>query len=411
MSGVGVGFTLQPDEEFLALCAALLEHADYAELAPETLWRRRDDGAFVENGFHVEVGRIVDRAGVAVVSHGVGLSLGTLDDADEPRLSAWLARLAKDAARFRFRWASDHLGATHIGGLHLQLPVPVPMTAAHAAATRRRLARLAAAVGAPAAVETTANHFVLGDPLDEPAFVAACTEGAGVVLDLHNVWTMAQNLGFDVDAYLSRLPLDRVVEIHVSGGSESDPRWLPSGRSVRLDSHDGAVPEAVWSLLAAWAPRCPRLQGVTLERMEGTVDDDTVPLLREELARVRKLVDTLAAAALPPVADNRPAAASVQVARPRSLDERAYAEALCASDPAAALTALGAVVDEDGARVTGLLVAKLRFERVIQGSRAAAARFHEDPAGFAAAFRRYHAAVAPTALTPAEEAAAFLGFA
>jgi uncharacterized protein (UPF0276 family) len=41
---------------------------------------------------------------------------------------------------------------------------------------------------------------------------------------------MAVNFGFDPDDYVRRLPLDRVLEIHVSGGTLSSDRWLSSGR-------------------------------------------------------------------------------------------------------------------------------------------------------------------------------------
>jgi hypothetical protein len=62
---------------------------------------------------------------------------------------------------------------------------------------------------------------------------------------------------------------------------------------------------------------------------------------------------------------------------------------------------------EDGVRMTALLVARLRFERLIQGSLEAGAWFERDPAGFSAAFRRYHHDVPPTALFPPQEAQLF----
>ena len=82
-----------------------------------------------------------------------------------------------------------------------------------------------------------------------------------------------------------------MIEIHVSGGSESDPAWLRSGKSMRLDSHDGAVPEPVWDLLERALPLCSNLRGVTLERMEGTVEAEHVPLLEQELRRIRRTVE------------------------------------------------------------------------------------------------------------------------
>ena len=100
--------------------------------------------------------------------------------------------------------------------------------------------------------------------------------------------------------------------------------------------------------------------------------------------------------------------------------EELVAGALVSSDPRAALAAaaadpaLGADLRgrlagaaPDGVRIAGLLVAKLRFERLVQGSRAARGWFDHDPAGFARAFRRYHGEVAPRAEGPVQEAHAF----
>lgn len=100
--------------------------------------------------------------------------------------------------------------------------------------------------------------------------------------------------------------------------------------------------------------------------------------------------------------------------------EAVMARALGALDPWASLQeALGdpslpanlrealACVEEDGLRISGLLVAKLRFERLTNGSTVLARWFEEDPQGFTAAFRRYHASVPSTALFPSDEVAGF----
>ncbi len=100
--------------------------------------------------------------------------------------------------------------------------------------------------------------------------------------------------------------------------------------------------------------------------------------------------------------------------------ERTVARALRAADPAAALRTASddaTLPDDlraalrraapDGVRLAALLVARLRFERLMRGSDRAAARFERDPRGFADAFRRYHAEVAPTAFLPRDEAGLF----
>lgn len=100
--------------------------------------------------------------------------------------------------------------------------------------------------------------------------------------------------------------------------------------------------------------------------------------------------------------------------------ERVLADALRAEDPLAALrTELArspaplrnwleaACSNEAGLRITALLCARLRFERLLHGHGQAAALFEQDPERFARTFRGYHRAVAPTAHGPRAEAALF----
>jgi hypothetical protein len=100
--------------------------------------------------------------------------------------------------------------------------------------------------------------------------------------------------------------------------------------------------------------------------------------------------------------------------------ERRLAEILLARDPAAALAAAArdralpaplrrafAAASPDGVRLAALLVARLRFERLLRACPEGEEAFAADPARFTALFRRYHQAVPPTAFFPAGEAALF----
>jgi hypothetical protein len=92
----------------------------------------------------------------------------------------------------------------------------------------------------------------------------------------------------------------------------------------------------------------------------------------------------------------------------------ALLRALTAPDPSEALHRLAADlsledrallshVDPDGLRLSGKLVAKLRFERLIRSSAELEAAFDRDPAGFAARFREYQNKAPSGAYFPAEE--------
>ncbi len=274
------------------MCDALFrEEADYLEVAPETTWRTDESGCFIPNGYHDAFAELHDATGIPLVAHGVGWSPGTVVR-DPGRTTNWLDRIAADHARLGFRWYTDHLGATELDGLELTLPMPLPMTPEMARIVAASLGSLQVIVP-DVGLENSVFYFHLGDPLGEPEFLRSILAAprTHLLLDLHNVYTTAVNAGFEPERYIERLPLERVIEIHVSGGSYSEPTWLPSGRALRLDSHDSAVPEEVWRLLDWTLPRCPHLRGVTLERMEGTVEAGDVPLLREELRRVRRATE------------------------------------------------------------------------------------------------------------------------
>jgi len=103
--------------------------------------------------------------------------------------------------------------------------------------------------------------------------------------------------------------------------------------------------------------------------------------------------------------------------------EEILARVMAAPDPVAALTAAArdrklparlrralASCDVDGVRLTALLCAKLRFERLLRASDEAEWLFNRDPAAFSELFQRYHQAVPPTAFFPAAEAELFRRF-
>ena len=96
------------------------------------------------------------------------------------------------------------------------------------------------------------------------------------------------------------------------------------------------------------------------------------------------------------------------------------AEAMTAIDPAQSLAEAAADsslsaeyrqalhhASPEGVRLSALLVAKLRFEALINFSARAAAAFADDAQGFTDLFRRYHAEVTPCHRFPSEDARRF----
>ncbi|ACY17232.1 hypothetical protein [Haliangium ochraceum] len=83
------------------------------------------------------------------------------------------------------------------------------------------------------------------------------------------------------------------------------------------------------------------------------------------------------------------------LAEDASLPEELRAAARCASGQGTGLA------------LSALLIARLRFEMLMQGSTWAAGQFERDPAAFAALFRAYHRARPSRGYGPACEAACF----
>lgn len=354
-----VGFVLAPDPEWLGLIRPLIPRVELFVVTPETLWKPVQDGLRA-NSYHREFLELRQFTGRPFAAHSVAMSPGS---PTSPRRDIWLRRMREDHAHFSFAWWTDHHGVTELHGRNHALPRPLIPSDGAVDLARRTLDEMASVV--PLVGLETSWFAQLGSSATEEArFLRDCTASHGVLLDLHNLWAMATNLRFDVVAYLEALGLERVIEIHVSGG-----RAARDG--TRLDSHDTAVPEPVFQLLEQVAPRCPALRAITLERFERTVGPEDVPVLAGELDRIRAVSRRCQTGSLPD-GEPRPVSAGPTTTPPMS-------------------------------RLEEGLIAKLRFERLIQGDDEAHDLFDRDPQQFVALFRRYDLEIAGRAWFPNQE--------
>lgn len=227
-----------------------------------------------------------------LLGHGVSFSL--LSGRWEARQERYLERLRDELAARRHRHFSEHLGFATAAPFVQGTPLPQPWTEGTLRVGRDRLARLAAVAaeaGVPVGIE---NLALVGSPADaraQCAFLGELLRGEQfLVLDVHNLCTQSCNTGLAATTLLHALPLERVREVHVSGGSWSTPRCRP-GVPFRRDTHDEAVPESVMEVLAAALPLCPRTEAVIFERIGGTLgSEEEVRRFREDAEKIRALV-------------------------------------------------------------------------------------------------------------------------
>jgi uncharacterized protein len=261
-----VGLSLMPQAAFSRAAAPLFE-AQQVEIVEWTV-----DIGWMGRPLPPWLAGVLEAFGGAgrLLGHGTGLSL--LSARLDGRQRRWLDQLRAEVAARPYRAISEHFGWMTTAGMVWGPPLPPPNQRGVLALGRDRMLRLAdAAGGVPVGLENLALALGPRDVHAQPDLIEALLDGVDgyLHLDLHNLWCQAVNFGEDPLALLLRYPLHRARVLHISGGS-----WAEAGgRRFRRDTHDGAVPPAVWGLLAHALARTPHAEAVVLERMGSEFGD------------------------------------------------------------------------------------------------------------------------------------------
>ena len=234
--------------------------------------------------------RIAARYPVAL--HGVGLSIGSVDPLDPSYLSELRALRERTGAG----WVSDHIAWTGVNGKHGHDLYPVPFTEECLRHIARRVHQVQDVLGAPLVLENPSTYLQFsGSTLSEPEFIAAllAETGARLLLDVNNVYVNAVNHGFDAFAYLRRLPLERVAQLHLAGHGVVAARG-PDGRDAShlLDTHAGPVAPEVWALFE----EAVRLGARAPVLLEWDADIPAFDVVHAEALRARVFIERALAA-------------------------------------------------------------------------------------------------------------------
>ena len=280
--GIGLGYQVQLRDYI----ETRRERFDFLEIVPDILWTDLGHGHRPRyRDIASEVSFIRALASVMpVVPHSIGLSIGSAHRFEREHVE----QMARWFDWLRFPWHSDHLAFHLTEGesqeINLNLTMPVSFDRTTLERVARRIGHVQRRIAAPFLIENNVAYFeYAGQAYDEPGFLNALTAatGCGLLLDLHNLYTNARNLGVDPLGFLDRLDLDRVVEIHLAGGMEFGGFYL--------DAHSGASPEPVWALLEHVLPRCRNLCGVVFELFGSWFEELGVDGLDRQLGRMRTL--------------------------------------------------------------------------------------------------------------------------
>lgn len=261
--GVGLGFR----EPFLSDLFLNPGAADFLEIIADHYFDPTPEKS-------AELDLLAER--FTLIPHGLDLSLGSADGLD----AAYLEKFAQLIERLDPPWWSEHLAFTRAGGISIGHLTPLPLTFEAVGVFARNVATVSRRLATPLILENiTCSIQLPGAEMSEPEFVAAVLAATDcrLLLDVTNLHTNSVNHRADPFALLAQLPLERVVQLHFTGGHTRDGELI--------DSHSHPAPPEVWTLLEHVLAHAP-VRGVILER------DENLPPFAElaaELARARAL--------------------------------------------------------------------------------------------------------------------------
>lgn len=176
-----------------------------------------------------------------ILMHGVGLSIGSAVPLDR----TYLQSLKGLVDRLEPLLVSDHLSWGHLGLYNSHDLLPIVYTKQSLGMLTDKLHAIQDFLGRRFYLENPSAYvsFRAGDYSEADFFVELLDRsGAGILLDLNNLYVNARNLGRSPDHLLRALRPEHIGYFHLAGHS--------SEVEVLVDTHDQPVSVAVWDLFA-----------------------------------------------------------------------------------------------------------------------------------------------------------------
>lgn len=210
-----------------------------------------------------------------VVTHGVSLSIGSLDPLNE----AYLDKLAALILDLDSPWFSDHLSYSSNFGVEYHDLLPLPFTEEALRHVVSRVRQVQDRIRRPFLLENPSYYAMMpGAEMSEAEFLreVATRADCGILLDVNNVYVNAENHGYDAQAFVEAMPGSRVLQYHIAGHDDAS-------RSFLVDTHGSAIVDEVFELFAYTL----KTLGPAWTLLEWDNDIPPVDVLLHENAQVR----------------------------------------------------------------------------------------------------------------------------
>jgi len=257
--GAGLGLRYSFAEEVLRRD----EGPCWFEIAPEN-WMGR--GGF----FRKTLEKVRER--FPLVCHGLSLSIGSPD----PLNRDFLKGLKEFLDHYEIDLYSEHLSFSSLGGCYLHDLFPLPFTEDTVRRVSRKVREVEEILERPLILENISYYYRPEGEMEEWEFINAVLEesGAGLLLDVNNVYVNSLNHSYDPYSFIERLDLSKVKYIHIAGHERFE--------RIIIDTHGAPVIDEVYRLLEFTLERTGPVP-LLLER------DNNIPPYDELLEEIRKI--------------------------------------------------------------------------------------------------------------------------
>lgn len=175
--------------------------------------------------------------------HSVGTSLGS----HLPLDSAYLGQLKALIDRFQPGLVSEHLSWSHGYQWFTHDLMPLAYTEEALRLVVEHIDQMQEVLQRRILIENPSSYLQFrASDMPEAVFLAeaAARSGAGLLLDVNNVYVSCSNHGWDAARYLAQIPGQLVGEIHLAGHSVQPL----GGGELLVDDHGSPVCPPVWDL-------------------------------------------------------------------------------------------------------------------------------------------------------------------
>lgn len=272
---IGIGYRLQIDQWI----KANLDKFDVLEI---TVDHYIQGGTRGRNAIKELVGNI------PLVAHGVGLSIGT----DLPVDQTYMDQVARTIEDLEAPSYSEHLAWTKTDKIDFANLLPLPKTVQVAEIVIEKAIQIREFLGIPFELENISYVFDFPDSyLSDAEFLTmVCSEaGAGILLDVENLYVNCQNHLLDPEEFFRSLPKELVRGMHMAGGPIVQREYLDS--NILVDNHSHPVPEGALKLLKSslmqYSPYSIILERDDMVHQVSQLRGD-VGLIRECVSEVRE---------------------------------------------------------------------------------------------------------------------------